>query len=338
MEATDWVSLSDQDLLERRISTLGLRLEGTALEPLIRQFYDELSANGLAFHPPCHIGDEWFVPIGIPAIFIPFFLVHDRLRALERTMMLEVEGGTPEWFMKLMRHEAGHAYMYAYQLTRRKKWRQCFGQTSQEETPNTYRPRPFSRSYVMHLEDWYAQSHPGEDFAETFAVWLTPGLDWRKEYASWPALRKLEYVDELMRSLVGKAPVHTPAYRVAEYDCLNLKLKTYYARKRKLYEDTYPDFYDADLRALFAAADGPGRIKASSYLRLRRRRLMNSVCQWTNEKKFRVNKLLSRLIERCDQLELHVLNDDPQQDFRVSSFITTLVMNYLFTGKFKRTK
>jgi hypothetical protein len=338
MEAADWASLSDQELLERRISKLGLRLDGTALDPLIRQFYDELSAHGLVFHPPCHIGDEWFVPVGIPVIFVPFFLVHDRLRALERTMMLEVEGGTADWFMKLIRHEAAHAYSYAYQLPRKKKWQQTFGQTSREKTPDSYRPRPFSRSYVVNLDDWYAQSHPDEDFAETFAVWLTPGLDWRKRYAGWKALQKLEYVDELMRSLAGKPPVHAPAYRAAEYDCLNLKLKTYYARKRKLYEDTYPDFYDADLRQLFPAPAGPGRIKASSYLRLRRRRLMNSVCQWTNEKKFRVNKLLARLIDRCDQLELHVLNDDPQQDFRVTSFITTLVMNYLFTGKFKRTK
>jgi hypothetical protein len=335
MEAADWASLSDQELLERRISTLGLRLEGTALEPLIGQLYEELSAHVLAFHPPTDIGDEWFVPIGIPAIFVPFFLVHDRLRALERAMMLEVEGETPEWFMKLMRHEAGHAYSYAYQLQRKKTWQQIFGQTSDEETPNTYRPRPFSRSYVVHLEDWYAQAHPDEDFAETFAIWLTPGLDWRKRYAGWKALQKLEYVDELMRSLAGQLPVHAPKYRAADYNFLNVKLKTYYARKRKLYEETYPDFYDADLRQLFAA---PAGIKASSYLRLRRRRLMNSVCQWTNEKKFRVNKLLARLIERCDQLGLHAHNDDPQQDFRVSAFITTLVMNYLFTGKFKRTK
>jgi hypothetical protein len=339
MEVAGWASLSDQELLERRISDLGLRLEGTALEPLIRQLYDELSADGLAFNPPVHIGDEWFVPVGIPAIFVPFFLVHDRLRALERTMMLEVEGGTAEWFMKLMRHEAAHAYAYAYQLPRKKKWRQIFGRTSREETPDSYRPRPFSRSYVVNLDDWYAQSHPDEDFAETFAVWLAPGQDWRTRYAGWKALRKLEYVDELMRSLAGKPPLHAPKYRVAEYNCLNVKLKTYYARKRKVYEDTYPDFYDADLRQLFpAAADGPGRIKASAYLNQRRRRLMNSICQWTNEKKYRVNKLLARLIKRCDELELRVLNDDPQQDFRVSSFITTLVMNYLFTGRFKRTK
>jgi hypothetical protein len=336
MESPDWISLTDQDLLERRISKLGLRLEGTAVEPLIKQLYDELSQKGLAFHPPTHIGDEWFVPIGIPAIFVPFFLVHNRLRGLERSMMLEVEGETPEWFMKLMRHEAAHAYSYAYQLQQTKKWQQTFGQTSDEETPNTYRPRPFSRSYVVHLDDWYAQSHPDEDFAETFAIWLTPELDWRKRYAGWKgALQKLEYVDELAQSLAGKPPVHAPKYRVADYDCLNVKLKTYYARKRKLYEDTYPDFYDVDLRQLFAA---PAGMKASRYLRERRRRLMNSVCQWTNEKKFRVNKLLTRLIDRCDALGLRVAEDDPQLNFRVTAFITTLVMNYLFTGKFKRTK
>ena len=335
MEAADLASLSDDELLEHRISKLGLRLDGTSLEPLIKQLYEELSAKGLTFHPPCHVGDEWFVPIGVPAIFIPFFLVNDRLRTLERKMMLEVEGETPEWFMKLMRHEAAHAYSYAYQLQRRKKWQQMFGRTSREGTPTTYRPRPFSRSFVVHLEDWYAQAHPDEDWAETFAVWLTPGLDWRTPYAGWKALRKLEYVDELMRSLAGKPPLHVPKYRVAEYNCLNVTLKTYYARKRKLYEDAYPDFYDADLRHLFAA---PAGLKASSYLRRSRRRLLNSVCQWTNEKKFRVNKLLSRVIDRCDELKLHVLNDDPQQDFRVTAFITTLVMNYLFTGKFKRTK
>ena len=336
--APDWASLPDEALLERRISTLGLRLEGTTLAPLVHQLYQELTTRGLLFHPPCHVGDEWFVPVGVPAIFIPFFLGHDRLRALERSMMLEVEGETPEWFMRLIRHEAAHAYHYAYQIPRKKKWQQTFGRTSREETPDFYQPRPFSRSYVINLDGWYAQSHPDEDFAETFAVWLTPGLDWRQRYAGWNALQKLEYVDELMRSLVGKAPPALPDYKPGDYDCLNQKLKTYYARKRKLYEDTYPDFYDADLRELFSSPPGPGRIKASFYLYRRRRRLLNSVCQWTNEKKYRVNELLARLIRRCDALGLHLPNDDPQQDFRITAFLTTLVMNYLFTGKFKRTK
>src|SRR3954447_14252825 len=132
MEADDWTSLTDEQLLERRISKLGLKLEGSGLEPFIKQLYDELSVKGLAFHPPCLIGDEWFVPVGIPPIFIPFFLVHDRLRALEKTQMLEVEGGTKEWFMKLIRHEAAHAYSYAYRLPKKKKWQEHFGRTSRD--------------------------------------------------------------------------------------------------------------------------------------------------------------------------------------------------------------
>jgi hypothetical protein len=241
--------------------------------------------------------------------------------------------------MRLIRHEAAHAYAYAYNLYRKKKWQMTFGLTSAEETPQFYRPRPYSRSYVVHLDDWYAQSHPDEDFAETFAIWLTPGLDWRGRYQGWKALQKIEYVDELMHSLAGKPPPHQPPYKISEHDCLNIKLKTYYARKRKLYEDSYPDFYDNDLKTLFRA--GPeivNRIKASAYLRQRRKQLMDAVCEWTNEKRYRVNKLLARLIDRCDQLDVYIAADDPRQNLQVSAYITTLVMNYLFTGKFKRSR
>jgi hypothetical protein len=339
MDTPDWAELGDEALLDRKISQLGLTLTGTPLEGYVKQLHDELSQKGLTFHPPCHLGDEWFVPVGIPAIFIPFFLVHERLRKLEAGMMLEVEGDNPEWFMRLMRHEAAHAYAYAFQLYRKRKWQRIFGRTSADETPQFYRPRPYSHSYVVHLDDWYAQSHPDEDFAETFAVWLTPGLDWRARFKGWKALHKLEYVDELMRSIAGKPPVHQPAYRERDYNFLNIKLKTYYARKRKLYEDSYPDFYDRDLRQLFSGPPGAGAaLRASHFLRQRRRALMDAVCEWTNEKKYRVNKLLARLIERCDQLDLHLKPGEAAPDLQVAAYIATLVMNYLFTGKFKRTK
>ena len=332
MQSADWINLSDDELLEKKIRQLELKLEGTEWEPLVRQLYDELSAKGLSFQPPCFVGDEWFCPVGIPVIFVPFFLVHERLRRLERKMVLEVEGETKEWFMKLMRHEAAHAYSYAYQLYKKKKWQQTFGLASTEETE-------FYRSYVVHLDDWYAQSHPDEDFAETFAVWLTPGLDWRGRYRGWKAMQKLECVDGLMRSIAGTPPVHQPRFRVADYDCLNVKLKTYYARKRKLYEDSYPDFYDNDLRQLFAAGpDAAGRQRASEFLRKHKRQIMDSICQWTNERKYRVNKLLNRLIDRCGQLDLYVKPADSIVNLQVASYITTLVMNYLFTGKFKRSK
>ena len=335
----DWVSLNDDALLEKRISQLGLQLADSKLQPLIQQLYAELSQKGLMFHPPCHVGDGWFVPVGVPAIFIPFFLVHDRLRQLERRLMLEVEGDTPEWFMKLIRHEAAHAYAYAYQVFRKRAWQRVFGRSSAEGTPSFYRPRPYSRSFVVHLDDWYAQSYPDEDFAETFAVWLTPDLDWRARYRRWKALHKLEYVDALMRSLAGQPPPALPAYRVKDLDCLNVKLRTYYARKRKQHEDEFPDFYDNDLRQLFAAsADVAGRIRASVYLKRHRRQLLEAVCQWTNERKYRVHTLLARLIDRCDELGLFIKAYDPRQNLQVAAYITTLIMNHLFTGKFKRTK
>lgn len=338
MEPEVWAQLTDEQLLGKRVSQLGLKLEGTALEPLVQQLYAELTAKGLVFHPPCYVGDEWFCPVGIPAIYIPFFLVHPRLMELERKMILEVEGDTAAWFMKLMRHEAGHAYSYAYNLYRRKKWQEQFGLASTQES-DTYRPRPYSRSYVLHLDDWYAQSHPDEDFAETFAVWLTPELDWRDRYRGWKALQKLVYVEELMRSLAGKPPTHQPAYKPSDYACLNQKLKSYYMRKRKLYAQSYPDFYDNDLKRLFATnGQVTAPVKASRYLRRHRREIMEAVCMWTNEKKFRVHELLSKLMERCDELQLQVDTADAGQHLQVASYVTSLVMNYLFTGKFKRSK
>lgn len=339
MEPPGWHDLDDDQLLNRKISSLGLTVTGTGIEPLIQRLREELSAKGLSFHPSCHVGDEWFVPVGIPAIFVPFFLLHDRLRRLEATMMLEVEGDNPEWFMRLIRHEAAHAYAYAYQLFRKRKWQRVFGKTSTDDTPQFYRPRPFSRAYVVHLDDWYAQSHPDEDFAETFAVWLTPGLDWRARYQGWKALQKLEYVDQLMREIAGRPPPYLPAFREKDFNCLNQKLKTYYAKKRKQFEDSYPDFYDRDLRQLFAGPPEAGpAARASVWLRARRRRLMDAVCESSNEKKYRVNKLLSRLIDRCDRLDLHLHPAEPAPDMAVAAYVTTLVMNYLFTGKFKRTK
>lgn len=338
MNLPDWTALSDEHLLERRVRGLKPKIEGSGVEPLIQQLYDELSAQGLRFHPPCYVGDEWFVPEGIPIIFIPFYLVHPRLRELEQKMILEVEGGTPEWFMQLMRHEAAHAYSYAYRLYRKRKWQETFGLASTEEN-DYYRPKPHSRSYVVHLDNWYAQSHPDEDFAETFAVWLTPGLDWREEYKGWKALHKLEYVDSLMKSIAAVPPPHQPEYRVVDYDCLNVKLKNHYTRKRKLYEDAYEDFYDKDLEKLFSASvEAPGRLKAAAFLRQNRKLLLECVCNWSNGRKYRVNELLSDLIARCQELDLYVQPGDPKLLLEVAAFLTTLVMNHLFTGKFKRTK
>ena len=199
-------AISEERLLASRICDLPVRIEGSWLQPRVDQLYRELRERKIAFEPVCYLSDEWQTPENQPVIGVPFFLAHPRLIALEEKMMLEAEGKTHEWCMKLMRHEAGHALSYAYRLQRKRSWQKLFGRTSQAYE-ETYRFRPYSKSFVRHLDYYYAQYHPDEDFAETFAVWLTPNIDWRKQYQGWKALDKLIFVDQLMKSLEGKAPL-----------------------------------------------------------------------------------------------------------------------------------
>ena len=118
--------------------------------------------------------------------------------------------------MRILRHEAGHAIDNAYRLRRRRRWREVFGPASRPY-PARYRARAGSRRYVHHLGEWYAQAHPTEDFAETFAVWLTPKSAWRRNYAGWPALHKLQAVDRARRERARPARpgAQPPAHRAA---------------------------------------------------------------------------------------------------------------------------
>src|SRR5688500_2847267 len=196
--------MSDELLLGVRMCDLGLAIEGAELEQRIGRVNSELDARGLT-RPRFWLSDDWFTPDGVPGIAIPFYLAHPRLARLEESQLFEVEGGTPSWCMRILRHEAGHAIDNAYDLRQRPDRQRLFG-SSALPYPEYYSPRPYSRSFVLHLDSWYAQSHPDEDFAETFAVWLHPRSDWRRRYEGWPALRKLEYVDALMKELAGRPP------------------------------------------------------------------------------------------------------------------------------------
>src|SRR5574341_2194848 len=196
----EWASWPDDKLLDLRLCDLHLSIDHSSLVPRLEQLTAELAAHRLLFRPHVWVSDEWFTPDGIPGIAIPFYLVHPRLAKLELQQMLEVEGGSSEWCMKILRHEAGHAIENAYRIRRLRSRQQIFGRSSQPY-PQYYRPRPYSRSFVRHLDVWYAQSHPDEDFAETFAVWLTPQSMWADRYKGWPVLRKLQYMDGLMEGL-----------------------------------------------------------------------------------------------------------------------------------------
>src|SRR3989454_11760789 len=227
----DWAGLSDDKLLDVRMCDLGLTIEGTELEQRIAQINSELEARGLVFRPHYWLADEWFTPDDVPGIAIPFYLAHPRLAKLELAQMLEVEGGDPESCLRILRHEVGHAIDNAYQLRTKRARRRLFG-TPATPYPEYYTPKPYSKSFVHHLDHWYAQSHPDEDFAETFAVWLDPQSMWASRYAGWPAQRKLEYMDRLMRELARARPRVTSKRQVDPLPRLKKTLRDHYRKKR----------------------------------------------------------------------------------------------------------
>ena len=325
LRAEQWASVSDEALLEMRVRDLGLRIAGSPLEPLIARLYRELAERGITFRPPCYLADEWFCPDKVPIIGIPFVLAHQRLRHIEFKMMFEVEGGDEASCLRLLRHESGHAVNYAYRLYRRTRWRELFGAFS---TPygNTYESRPYSRRYVVHLRDSYAQSHPDEDFAETFAVWLAPDSRWEDRYAGWPAMHKLRYVDRLMREIGPKPPRVTARETPWSSARMTSTLRVHYDRKRRGLKDDFPGYYDAHLERLFGPVSGGTTTeKASRFLKRYRRQVVDSVAAWTGQRKYDLYQLINKLGVRCDALGLVVeQNEGPTKLADVAAFITAV--------------
>jgi hypothetical protein len=222
------------DLLSTRICDLKLNLQTSPLFSRIRTLYDELAERNLRFRPPCYFADEWFVPEGDPVIGIPFFLASKQLTQLERRRTGEAEGATRRHFMKLLRHEAGHAISYAFNLHRSKDYRRVFGSSS-KPFHDQYRFNPRSKKFVINLDDHYAQSHPDEDFAETFAVWLAESETvWRKRYRGWSAVRKLEMVARMMKDIEHQAPLVRDGEKMCHVSTLKYTLRTHYMRRRSL--------------------------------------------------------------------------------------------------------
>ncbi|MGH7826444.1 MAG: putative zinc-binding metallopeptidase [Candidatus Binatia bacterium] len=333
--APDLSNLSDDQLLQMRICDLKLTITGTELESRIETFYRQLEAKGITFKPLCYLGDEWFCLEGSTTIAIPFYLAHPRLKRLEEKMMLEVEGGTEFWCMRLLRHETGHVLNHAYLLQKDRRWKTLFGPPSLEYS-ESFRARPYSKRFVRHLDGWYAQSHPEEDFAETVAIWLTPELDWRLQYRDWKALEKLEYVDGLMQKLAGKPPLVFSKAKMSEASRLRSRLAVYYKKRRRIYAQDFPDFFDADLRKLFADSEAsPGSERAATFLRRSTKPILNAVSAWTGEPKITLNRLLRELIERCAELDLRVRSD--AAGLEIAAYLATLASHYRLTGKFKET-
>lgn len=324
-----WASLPDDELLRLRLKDLNVTVEGTWLATCLANLHVEMEQRGLTVKPHAWISDEWFSPDTTPGIAIPFYLAHPRLIRLERKKIIDVEGGTELECMRILRHEAGHVVQHAYQLQKRRQWQKLFGRSS-TRYPSYYKPNPGSRNHVQHLRLWYAQSHPDEDFAETFAVWLRPRSDWRRRYAEWPALRKLEYVDQLMAEIAGERPVLKQRLRVDPISQLKTTLADHYAKKQALYAVNVPKTYDRDLLRLFSNDPRYSRSPAAStFIRLNRGKIRRMVAKWTGEYQLTLDAVLDGMIDRCRELKLRAVGPERQLRMDFSVLLTAQTVHSL---------
>jgi len=334
LQRFDWEELSESQLLETPLRDLRVRIEGSWIEPCLEELHDELARRDLRFTPHAWLSSEWFVADGIPGIAIPFYLVHPRLMKLERKQMLEVEGGTREELLKILRHECGHALDNAYELSKDPQWQKLFGDPSRAY-PDHYRPNPSSRRYVQHLRLYYGQSHPAEDFAETFAVILgSRSGGWRRRYAGWPALRKLEYVDALLEDLRGMPTKVRSRRRPESLPKLSMTLGQYYEEKRERYVVSYPDIYDRDLRRLFS--DDPRHERqqlASHFLRRNRSEIRRLVSNWTGEYQFTLEQVLKDMIGRSRQLKLRAVGPERRLKMEFAVLLTVKTMDFHYSRR-----
>jgi len=335
----NWEKLRDEEILQMRIRDLRVQIQGSALEPLVQRLYEELDSNNIKFHPSSYLADEWLCPDKFPIIGIPFYLAHPRLKQIEQKLMFEVEGGTEVSCMKLLRHECGHAINYAYQLYKRTRWCELFGPFSTRYS-DFYNYQPYSRRYVIHLQDNYAQSHPDEDFAETFAVWLTPSNEWQKKYMGWPVIKKLHYVDGLMSRICNQSPPIRGREQLPwSASRMTSTLGAYYERKRRSLGTEFQGFYDDNLKRLFITKHtSPSHIKASQFLRRYRQKLVDNVANWTGHRKYDMHQLIKRIIQRCDALDLYALINDVDGIVGLTALLTAIASNTLRGGEKHRRK
>ncbi|MEO8443894.1 MAG: hypothetical protein ABI567_02685 [Gammaproteobacteria bacterium] len=328
-----WTRLDDAALLKLRFCDLGLTIEKSTLVPALKRLDSELDRRGFRFRPHVWLAQEWFCPDGVPGFAIPFYLAHPRLTRLERRLMHEVEGGNNPWLRRILRHETGHALDNAYRLRRRKGWRQAFGPATRPY-PVGYRPRTTSRKYVMHLGHWYAQSHPTEDFAETFAVWLRPNSSWRTDYEGWPALRKLRYVDELMDEIRDAAPLTRRKTRVEPLDTDHRTLGDHYEEKLSYTAVTETSRYDIRLRRVFApAARHPGRPSASSFLREVRPELQRLLIRRSRLHPYLVDHVMRVVITRSRELDLCVDGSLRQTKREAFGLLERILFDFMRRGR-----
>lgn len=330
--AYSWEKLNDHDLLELRFCDLELKIEGSRIEPLVEELYNELQQKNINFRPHVWVSEDWFSMDGIPGIAIPFYVLHKRFSQLCKKMHLEDEGYNKKEAIKLLRHETGHAIDNAYKLRLSHQRQVLFGLSS-TDYPESYAPLNSSSNYVSHLNPWYAQAHPDEDWAETFAMWLTPDSKWKELYKDTLAYKKLDFIDKVMKSIAGKDPVVQKKKQPGDISQSRRKLKTFFTEKI----DSLTAVPDLNLipfaHFIFSSEKNFKKKKrADQFLKQNSDSICQKVAQWTGHNSFTIRTIYESFIKNCTQLNLYLMKSERETRIDIACMLTSQIMNSTLFG------
>lgn len=324
------------ELLNSPISSLNLSITDSPVEKYIGRLHQELKFKRLDFKPEVYLTDGWGCPDRMPIIGIPFYLADARLARLEEEQNDEIED--PRTIMMLLRHEAGHAVNYAYRLWRKPSWSEIFGPFT-KPYHDSFRPDRTSRNYVRHIISHpygrtYAQKHPDEDFAETFAIWLTPRSGWRRRYRNWPVIHKLLYLDQLMKEIRQNPPESHGIRVLRPVERMTLTLAEHYGKKADRYRRDARGYVDDKLREAFPEGRADILRPASGLFKRYRDRLVERMVQWSMLTPQEAGALLSKLVARSAALKLsYPPGAEGDRLMNVVSLAIALALDYAYTGQ-----
>jgi hypothetical protein len=330
-----WADLPDEELLELRFCDLDLKLEDSRLEPLIETLYKDLEKKGINFKPHVWISEDWFSMDGIPGIAVPFYIVHKRLGKLCTKFGLEAEGLSHSDALKLLRHESGHAIDNAFKLRLIRQRQKLFGLSSMDY-PESYVPNKEAACFVSHLNPWYAQAHPDEDWAETFATWLTPNSNWKKVYQDSHALVKLYFMDEVMKGLNGKVPLVQKNQQPGNINFNRRKLKTFFTEKMESLKSKVTVPWMIHVGRLF---DVKKNLKKSKLISAQKFMIENKydfaqkIALWTGHNSYTILQNLNEIESKCE--DLYLVNSYKETEIQMLNLMTALITQSTLSGHMK---
>lgn len=321
--------LSNEEILNLKISELELKLPAS-YKKVITNCHQKLNNKDIVWRPYYWFSDEWFVPDGIAGIALPFTICHPKLIKLEKEFLGHYEGEAPSHFSKLYCHEMGHAIDNAFGLRLKKRRQKIFG-LSKKNYPSTYTPKPDNPNFVKHLEDFYAQAHPDEDWAETFAVWLTQ-KSWRYNYRNKPALLKLEYLDFVMRSDCQSYFFKITSRKYHDYKNDHRTIRKYLEEKKRTLGLNRKNYFSQLLKNEFQCE---GKEKAFIFLNKNRTQIISSLKSKKARNPWVIDKCLNDLKEVCKKEDYRLKYNSVDTQQRIIHLIDHQYDDFIKKGRTK---